>query len=401
MRTLSRTATAVALSLALAAPLAAATAVQAAPTPPAVSAAVSASIGASSSASIGAEPIQLPRPTGPYALGSDTLHLVDHSRRDPWVPSQDRELMVTLTYPAARSASGRPAAYTTPAEAPVLLKELGVDPARVGDVDATRTHARTGARPAPGKHPLIVLSPGFGAPRYSLTTLAEELASRGYVVASLDHAYESLGTSFPGGRLLTCVACTAMENGAPGSRVTEARAADVSYLLDRLTGPHPVWRHAGSIDEGRIGMAGHSIGGAAAVAAMARDGRVDAGANMDGAFWDVLPPTGLDGRPFLMLGADDGHRPGGKDRTWDAMWPALDGWKRWLTVAGAEHLTFSDEPVIAAHFGLHQPALPAPRAVELVRTYVGAFFDQELRGRARPVLAGPTAAHPEVTFNSP
>ncbi|MFE9407020.1 alpha/beta hydrolase family protein [Streptomyces sp. NPDC006530] len=389
MRPFSRAATAVALSLTLTVPLAAATAAQAAPAPSAAS------------ASIGAEPIQLPRPTGPYALGSDTLHLVDHARRDPWVPSQDRELMVTLTYPAARAASGRPAAYTTPAEAPVLLKELGVDPARVGDVDATRTHARSGARPAPGSHPLVVLSPGFGAPRYSLTTLAEELASRGYVVASLDHAYESVGTSFPGGRLLTCVACTAMENGAPGSRVTGARTADVSYLLDRLTGPHPAWRHAGAIDKGRIGMAGHSIGGAAAVAAMARDGRIGAGVNMDGAFWDVLPLTGLDGRPFMMLGADDGHRPGGKDRTWDAMWPALDGWKRWLTVAGAEHLTFSDEPVIAAHFGLQQPPLPAPRAVELVRTYVGAFFDQELRGFTRPVLAGPSADHPEVRFNNP
>ncbi|MCX5386423.1 alpha/beta hydrolase [Streptomyces sp. NBC_00083] len=397
MRTFSRAATAVALSLALATPLAIASTATAADVRRAAPAS-----GPSASAPVAPAAIELPRPTGPYALGSDTLHLVDHSRRDPWVPSQDRELMVTLTYPAERPGAGRAAAYTTAAEAPVLLRQLGVDPARLGDVEATTTHARAGVRPARGRHPLIVLSPGFGAPRYSLTTLAEELASKGYVVASLDHAYESVGTSFPGGRLLTCVACTAMENGAPGSRVTEARAADVSFLLDRLTGTHPAWRHARSIDPSRIGMAGHSIGGAAAVAAMVRDARIGAGVNMDGAFWDVLPPGGLGGRPFMMLGTDDAtHRPGGEDRTWDAMWPTLDGWKRWLTVAGAEHMTFSDEPVLAAHFGLPQTSLPAGRAVSVVRTYVAAFFDQELLGRARPVLAGPTAANPEVRFNNP
>ncbi|MEU9097688.1 alpha/beta hydrolase [Streptomyces sp. NPDC048361] len=417
MSPLSRAAAAGALSLVLAAPLGTATAAQAAPhlsaSAPVATAGTSMTSAGTSMTSAGtsmtsagtsdaATRIELPRPTGPFALGSDTLHLVDHARRDPWVPSQDRELMVTLTYPAVRSGTGRPVAYTTQAEAPVLLRRLGVDPARVGDIEATTTHARAGVRPARGRHPLIVLSPGFGAPRYSLTTLAEELASRGYVVASVDHAYESVGTSFPGGRLLTCVACTAMENGTPGSRVTETRAADVSFLLDRLTGPHAAWRHARAIDTSRIGMAGHSIGGAAAVSAMVRDNRIRAGVNMDGAFWDVLPPEGLGGRPFMMLGTDDAtHRPGGKDRTWDAMWPALDGWKRWLTVAGAEHMTFSDEPVLAAHFSLERTSLPARRAVPVVRTYVGAFFDQELRGRTRAVLAGPTAANPEVTFNNP
>ncbi|RCH69120.1 alpha/beta hydrolase [Streptomyces sp. SDr-06] len=383
-------AAAVALSLALAAPLAAATAAQAAPVP------------GRATATAEALPIELPRPTGPYAIGADTLHLVDHSRRDPWVPTQDRELMVTLTYPAARPGAGRPTPYTTTAEAPALLKALGVDSERVGEVTGTRTHARPGARPAPGSHPLVVLSPGFGAPRYSLTTLAEDLASRGYVVASVDHAYESFGTSFPGGRVLTCVACKALEDGAPGSRVTSTRAADVSYLLDRLTGRHPAWRYSAAIDEQRIGMAGHSIGGASALAAMARDGRIGAGVNMDGAFWTAPSPQGLGGRPFMMLGADDEtHRPGGKDRTWDATWPTLDGWKRWLTVAGAEHMTFSDAPVIDDHFGLPHSPLPAHRSVALIRTYVGAFFDQELRGIDRPVLAGPTAANPEVTFHHP
>ncbi|ROQ26434.1 platelet-activating factor acetylhydrolase isoform II [Streptomyces sp. PanSC19] len=341
----------------------------------------------------------LPAPTGPYAVGSAVLPLVDRSRTDPWVPTADgRALMVTLHYPATRPGGGRPAPYATGEEARLLAEQLG--PGVSGDVLArTRTHSRTGVGPAPGRHPLVLLSPGFSVSRWTLTHLAEDLASRGYVVASVDHAYESYGISLPGGRTLTCVACTALEGGVHGSVVTSTRAADVRYVLDRLTGPKPVRRYADMIDPRRVGMAGHSIGGASAASAMVADPRIDAGINMDGAFWEDLPAEGLRGRPFLMLGTHDGmHLPGGQDASWDRTWTALDGWKRWITVAGSEHFTFSDGPVIQRHFGLPQPELPADRAVAVTRTYVAAFFDQHLRGLPRPVLDGPTPANPEVHF---
>ncbi|MET9673178.1 alpha/beta hydrolase [Streptomyces sp. NPDC006482] len=344
----------------------------------------------------------LPAPTGPYAVGSTVIPLVDRSRTDPWVPTAaGRELMVTLHYPAARPGDGRPAPYATGEEARLLTEALGIGSVVPGDALARmRTHGRTDARPAPGRYPLVLLSPGFGASRWTLTHLAEDLASRGYVVASVDHAYESYGISFPGGRTLDCVACAALdEGGVHASVVTATRAADVRFVLDRLTGPRPAWRHARVIDARRVGMAGHSIGGASAATAMAADLRIDAGVNMDGAFWEDLPVEGLRGRPFLMLGTHDAmHLPGGEDSSWDRTWPTLDGWKRWVTVAGAEHFTFSDYPVIQSRFGLPGPMLPADRAVAVTRTYVAAFFDRHLRGVARPVLDGPTADNPEVHF---
>ncbi|MGW6414916.1 alpha/beta hydrolase family protein [Streptomyces sp. NPDC055055] len=345
----------------------------------------------------------LPAPTGPYAIGSTVLPLVDRSRTDPWVPTADgRALMVTLHYPAARSGGGRIAPYATREEARLLAAQLG--PGVSGDVLAgTRTHSRTDARPAPGRRPLVLLSPGFGVSRWTLTHLAEDLASRGYVVASVDHAYESYGISLPGGRTLTCVACTALdEGGVHGSVVTSTRAADMRYVLDRLTGARPAWKYADVIDRSRIGMAGHSIGGASAATAMAADRRIDAGIDMDGAFWEELPAEGLRGRPFMMLGThDEMHLPGGTDTTWDRTWSALDGWKRWITVAGSEHFTFSDGPVIARHFGLPQPELPTERAVAVTRTYVAAFFDRHLRGLPRPLLDAPSPENPEVHFQHP
>ncbi|KOX22559.1 MULTISPECIES: alpha/beta hydrolase family protein [unclassified Streptomyces] len=350
-----------------------------------------------------ARPAVLPAPTGPHAVGSTVLPLVDRSRTDPWVPTADgRALMVTLHYPAARSGGGSPAPYATREEARLLAEQLG--PGVSGDVLArTRTHSRTDVRPAPGRRPLVLLSPGFSVSRWTLTALAEDLASRGYVVASVDHAYESFGISLPGGRTLTCVACEALdEGGVHGSVVTSTRAADMRYVLDRLVGPRSVWRYADVIDARRIGMAGHSIGGASAATAMAADRRIDAGINMDGAFWEELPAEGLRGRPFMMLGThDETHLPGGTDTSWDRTWSALDGWKRWITLAGSDHFSFSDGPVISRHFGLPEPELPADRAVALTRTYVSAFFDRHLRGLPRPVLDGPTAADPEAHFQNP
>ncbi len=342
---------------------------------------------------------ELPRPTGPHAVGRSTLHLVDTGRQDPWVPSAGpRQLMVSMYYPARHGSSGPTAPYMTTEEARLLIRlrapDVTVPPEAISGV---RTWAHTDARPAHGRFPLVVLSPGFTFPRATLTGLAEDLASRGYVVALVDHTYENAGTTFPDGRTLPCAICETPPAGGM-SAVAESRAKDVSFVLDRLTGRHPAWRYARVIDDGRIGMAGHSIGGNAAAATMAADARVRAGANMDGSFFAPVPDDGLDGRPFLMFGAKDRL----SDPSWNRDWAHLDGWKRWLTVAGADHGSFTDVPLLADLAGIPDTAtLPYLRGQALTRAYVAAFFDQQLKGIAQPLLDGPSPANPEVSVRLP
>ncbi|GAA3385811.1 alpha/beta hydrolase [Streptomyces racemochromogenes] len=352
----------------------------------------------------GAARFELPRPTGAFAVGRDTLHLVDTARKDPWVPAVDRELLVSLYYPAVRG-TGHPAPYTTVAEARALLTDRGElgRHATPEQVAAVRTHAREEALPrvGGGRYPLVVLSPGFTLPRSSLTVLAEDLTSRGYVVAALDHAYESDGTVFPGGRMLDCKACEQVFPDRSLHRVSEARARDVTFLLDRLTGDRPAWRHSRLIDARHIGMAGHSIGGASAATAMAADPRVAAGVNMDGTFFAPLPETGLGGRPFLLLGGDPALTPPEiEDTSWADAWPRMDGWKRWLTVTGMGHPGFTDWPVLADAAGAPHPETPlsGDRSQRITRAYTGDFFDRHLKGLPAPRLDGPTAADPEVVF---
>ncbi|MFI1393491.1 alpha/beta hydrolase family protein [Streptomyces sp. NPDC020681] len=344
--------------------------------------------------------LELPRPTGPYAVGRNTLHLVDHSRRDPWVPSAGaRELMVSVYYPA-RPGTGRAAPYMTTEGARQLLEYQDLAelvPAEV--LSGTRTHSATGARPARGRFPLVVLSPGFTAPRTTISALAEDLTSRGYVVATVDHAYEAVGANFTGGRILPCTACDLPPEST--GKVPGVRAKDLSFVLDELTGRHPAWAYSRMIDRTRIGMAGHSIGGASTAAAMESDPRIRAGVNMDGSFHSWPTAGGLGGRAFMMLGTESLHVPGGRDTTWDRAWDRMDGWKRWATVAGAGHFSFTDLPPLGAQLGLSDPEAPLPgkRAAEITNGYVGAFFDLHLRGIAQPLFDGPSPANPEVTLH--
>ena len=359
----------------------------------------------------------LPQPTGPYPAGATSLWLTDTSRGDPWAPDvAARELMVSLWYPAA-TPDGRPAPYMTPAESELQLASRGITGVLPDALSTVETSAVSNATPAGHQRslPLVVLSPGFTSSRSTLTALAEDLASHGYVVAGIDHTYESFATAFPDGRVATCLARERRGSGSQ-EKVAAGRAADVSFVLAELTGAHPPWAGAGLIDPSRIAMAGHSAGGAAAIAAMLADPRIRAGIDMDGSTVAPIPDYGLS-RPFLFLGSQSGYTPGSGGAattlrdwkplksavaTWERDWELLAGWKRWLVVAGAVHASFTDLGLLADRLGIDIGAgLSGARSLDITRAYVRAFFDQHLRGRPQALLDQPSPRYPEVVFCSP
>src|SRR6478609_5223515 len=80
----------------------------------------------------------LPAPTGHHRIGVVQLHLLDHTRPDPWVPAQPvRELMVSLWYPAERT-HGYPLA-------PWLPPAVWAAAAPPGVLQVPLTHGAVGA----------------------------------------------------------------------------------------------------------------------------------------------------------------------------------------------------------------------------------------------------------------
>ena len=155
-------------------------------------------------------------------------------------------------------------------------------------------------------------------------------------------------------------------------------------------------------DLSRVGMFGHSLGGATTAAAMHRDPRIKAGINLDGRLIGPLSTAGLD-RPFLLISAADHPN----DPTWTTLWTRLRQWKRELLLAGTAHNSFGDLQVFFGQqpLGLDPEQIPlvigtinARRSVLAQRTYIRTFFDQHLLGRPSPQLAGPSPSWPEVQF---
>jgi hypothetical protein len=342
----------------------------------------------------------LPAPTGPHDLGTRQVRLVD--------PSRDRELMITAWYPAR--AGGEPfAPYLSPVSAAAFDQGAAAMGLRPGQVDwgSVKTHARVDARPE-GRWPVVLYSPGYGSLRTLGTTAAEDLASRGYVVVTVDHTHEAPFVEFPGGRLEVRL--------PPGDdRLRTAlttRVADVRFVLDQL--PSVLGRTA---DLSRVGMFGHSYGGDTTAELMVTDRRVDAGVGLDG--WlaydiDGTQPTraaaeGVD-RPFLLMGTAGSTRDG-RPRThltspaWGAFWEHSTGFRRDLVMPEAMHYSYTDvqaflpgldaDPAVRA---LRIGGVDPVRSVAAQRAYLAAFFDQTLKCVPQPLLRHESPAHPDVAF---
>jgi pimeloyl-ACP methyl ester carboxylesterase len=312
-------------------------------------------------------------------------------------------------------------------------------PVSLDGVDFPTTHARQrapvnrSARP----YPAVLFSPGHGSGREAGTTLVEDLASYGYVVVTMSHTYEAGEVEFPGGRVEL-----GRDGGVPGNNnptrdpydEVRIRLADTVFVLDQLAAlnagrnpdaerrPLPAGlRHC--LDLARIGMFGHSLGGATAAHAVAHDSRVIAGINLDGSFIPDLspvPPTTpeeldqaylrfaelIGNRPFMIMG-DSGWSPDQFGTMTSTVWHHLRGWRRFVSLVGSTHGSYTDHetllPQLAAA-GVITAAAPwvgtidPRRAIAAERAYIRAFFDLWLRDRDSHLLDGPSAAYPEANI---
>jgi dienelactone hydrolase len=338
----------------------------------------------------------LPRPTGPYPVGVRQRHLVQHGRPDPWRPEIDRELMISVWYPA-RDCDHPRAPYLDPLVARKYTSDgvLGLPPNEIDWTTPTVTARRNA--PAYGRHPLVVYTPGSGNSRALGTVLVEDLASRGYVVVTIDHTHET-PVEFPGGRLVD----EAIPDDPPDLEAAkrlymDAREADVHFVLDQL-------RHEPSADLSRIGLVGHSAGGVIATRVMRADRRVLAIANLDGffEFGENHPERGVD-RPVLLMGAAShpqqpplfgAVRTHLSDPGWVAFWNASTGWRMDLSVPHGRHYTYTDAQWFVPQLDVDPTGLIGTvdaRVVHAQRDILGYLFDTHLKGRPRPL-----PAHPDV-----
>lgn len=375
------------------------------------------------------EPIQLslPKPTGSYSIGVTEMHLVDNKRSDPWVKGKNRELMVSIWYPAKKNDKGKLASYMPQQVAKVNGEKFAatfqLDPKQINWANI-KTNARMNAPIASqlGSRPVIIYSPGGGLPRTMSTFLVEELVSKGYIVVTVDHTYET-AVQFPKNRL--------EKDAIPKfskkvlEKTFQEREKDTRFVLDQLTllkqGQLANVKQklpqglSQLLDLTKIGMFGHSAGGYTTAKTMYHDKRVDAGINMDGSLGyeekdgQVSFPAAPNGfhQPFLFLTANNTHLQAPSSKL---LWEKLTGWKLDLNVSNGEHFTFTDYlmfiPELKKQLDLSDELIKksigttqgSERVIQSLRSYVTAFFDEHLHKKPQKILEGPSSNHPDVRF---
>jgi hypothetical protein len=251
--------------------------------------------------------LTLPAPTGHRRVGTVSLHLVDPSRPDPWVPAEPtRQLVIQIWYPAAAVRGYPYAPWMTPGTARAYERAIHV-PAGALDWPTTQAHLGAPASRREGARPVIIYSHGLGGERTEATALVEDLASHGYIVVTIDHIHDATVVELPDGHVeTTAIPELTKDNELQvTTKAIEARVTDTRFVLGRLAainrGDNPDAEHRplphglrGALDLTHIGMLGHSDGGATTGAVMHIDSRVSAGINLDGTFWTGrrrrLPP---------------------------------------------------------------------------------------------------------------
>ncbi|HEX4773101.1 MAG TPA: hypothetical protein VH351_19865 [Bryobacteraceae bacterium] len=370
--------------------------------------------------------------TGKHQVGTAAQHFIDKGRVDPYAPGGQslRELMVQFWYPTGSS---------TPKTQRSRYRNGRKENWRSANLALvkTRSHPNAPLLSRSEKLPLVF----FSGPndRFQNTFQTEELASHGYIVAAVEHPYGSDVVCFPDGRSIlrrkenvfldfSSEAALADSNREVTNELG-IRAADIQFVLnclesfDRLRDSRhlsgmqideSVVQIAQSFDRSKVGMFGHSFGGAVAAELCSRDRRFRAGINMDGWMFGESRSEGVTTPFFFMvdatprpdtadLQASDPQKRRMAERTLqgyqDVERSLDDHGGYFLQAPGLEHMNYSDYPLHSrAKAWTGAGAIDLRRAHLMINRLSLAFFNTHLQNAPQEILSSIAADFPEAEF---
>lgn len=322
-----------------------------------------------------------------------------------------------IWYPAQLPAlEAKPAAWMPDAKliAPEIAEYIGLPRFFLDHLVYAKSSAYKNLPPAPegGPYPLLVFVHGWNGFRQQTTFVMQELASQGYIVASLDLPYGARLVVFPDGSLApNNPAALPPSRDLPQDeyedtiRILVAQwSADIGYTLNALEkmNTDPADPLNGLLNLDKIGIFGHSTGGGATIQFCGADSRCKAGLTYDAFMRPVSMEILENGtpQPFLYLFSE--------------LWPSerntflFEGYynhvspsNRVITILGADHFDFTDLPALsplAPQLGLKGP-IPGAQVQKILIDFTLAFFDLALKEKPTPLLDGPLPEYPETRFD--
>jgi pimeloyl-ACP methyl ester carboxylesterase len=379
--------------------------------------------------------LRLPVPSGPFGIGRVGYEWIDNARPDAYStdPKANRALMVYFWYPTPQSTAGVAESYLPGA------KQMDADPdVRHQMTDefgalwplivagSVKSHAIENApvTDTPRQFPLVLFSHGSGSTGFEYTSLIEDLVSRGYVVAAIEHTYTAAAVTFPDGRMVPAHHDSVPDGLSPEQRWKRMMdsaalgirqgAEDLTFVLNRLielnNNRGQSFLLEGRLDLNRVAAVGHSAGGAFATGACQLDARFHACVSLDGEMPPVMafpefPESKGFRQPVLLLEVDHtGDRMPFSAAQFGDFRKKVEAqlnlcpkgsYDVLLKAPGLFHGSFSDYPLRAANGDAVQSEV-AIHNLRLTQSYTRAFLDKYLRDQTEPLLDEPAQSSEAV-----
>ncbi len=377
--------------------------------------------------------ITLPATTGHFAVGRTSYTWVNNAETDELAPSPGtkREVVAWIWYPAVVT-SAAPAEYLPAPWRAADAQQSGVLMTKffTRDLSLVRTHSTPDADVSPEQrsYPVVIMRAGGGALTTDYTTLAEDLASHGYIVVGFDAPYRTWVVVFPDKRVVTRPPANNPENLNADqanlliNRLLPMWTSDTKFVVSELrklnaadpsssdrSAGSPPGKFAGRLDLQRLGMFGHSFGGAQALQFCHEEIECKAGIDIDGAPYGSVVQEGLK-QPFMFILSDHSREqsdPASRRIGADiqSIYGRLANGRCMITIRGAHHFSFSDQALLKRQSRMkvltaviRLGTLDSRRGLFITADYVHTFFDVYLKGKPSTLLTGPSTQYPEVQY---
>lgn len=313
---------------------------------------------------------------GSFEVGTRTYHFVDQDRGEPHTTREDdhREILVRIFYPATTT----PGLKQMPVMDSFMWSNFGIRQSdgpyhlRQSNYQHATWDIWEEAEALPGPFPVLVFSHGYGLGPESHVAIAAELASQGFIVASINHPYGSMYSLFPDNRIVR------PHDYHGNEEANDLWSPDQSFCIDQLEifnadSNGPFFER---MNLEKIGVLGHSFGGTASFYTSNKDPRISAAANLEGGNEMVDIPI-----PFMYVEGATNQLP-------VLDWCRDDGYH--VYVKGISHISFCDIPLYFhwdhSNKNLRFGNLNILRANEVIATTCVQFFEKYLKDTPAPWL---------------